>query len=88
LAKEAIDYLERTRQRALLNHLETYEPIPRSLAERFIAGVGSIIDGLGRYNIRLGPTSFSGTFTQRGRLVFWDFFPADLSKAKELYFGS
>jgi hypothetical protein len=88
LAEEAIDYLEKTKQRALLDHLGAYEPLPRHLAERFIAGVGSIVEGLSRYNIRLGPTSFAGTFTQRGRLVFWDFFPADLTRANELYLGS
>jgi hypothetical protein len=85
LAREAMDYLKRTKQAALLNHLETYDPIPKRFVERFVTGVGNIIDGLRRYNIRLGPTSFSGTFTARGRFVFWDFFPANLAKAKELY---
>ncbi len=85
LAKEAIDYLGRTNQAALLNHREEYEPIPTRFVERFVTGVGGILDGLSRYNIRLGSTSFSGTFTARGRFVFWDFFPADLAKAKELY---
>jgi hypothetical protein len=85
LAREAVDYLERTKQGALLNHLEAYEPIPRRFVERFVSGVGDLINGLSRYNIRLGSASFSGTFTVRGRFVFWDFFPANLAKAKELY---
>jgi hypothetical protein len=85
LAREAVDHLERTKQGALLNHLDKYEPIPRRFAERFVSGVGDIIDGLSRYNIRLGAASFSGTFTIRGRFVFWDFFPANPAKAKELY---
>ena len=88
LAQEATDYLKRTKQAALLNHSTAYQPIPRRLVERFVTGVGSLVDGLSRYNIRLGPTSYAGTFTARGRFVFWDFFPADLSKAKELYLGS
>jgi hypothetical protein len=88
LAKEATDYLKRSKQTVLLNHLEAYEPIPKGLLERFVNGVGNIVDGLRRYNIRLGPTSFSGTFTARGRFVFWDFFPADLARAKELYLSS
>jgi hypothetical protein len=87
LAKEAMGYLKRTKQAALLNHLEMYDPIPKRFVERFVTGVGNIIDGLRRYNIRLGPTSFAGTFTARGRFVFWDFFPADLAKAKELFLG-
>jgi hypothetical protein len=85
LANEAVEYLERTKQTTLLNHFEVYEPIPRRLVERFVSGVADIINGLSRYNIRLGSTSFAGTFTTRGRFVFWDFFPADLAKAKGLY---
>jgi hypothetical protein len=85
LAQEARDYLKRTKQATLLNHLTAYQPIPRRLVERFVTGVGKIVEGLSRYNIRLGPTSYAGTFTARGRFVFWDFFPADLAKAKELY---
>jgi hypothetical protein len=88
LAEEAMEYLKRTKQVALLNHLEEYESIPTRFLEIFINGVGNIIEGLRRYNIRLGPTSFAGTFTARGRFVFWDFFPADLAKAKELYLSS
>jgi len=88
LAEEAVQYLRRTKQMTLLNHLEAYEPIPRRFVERFVAGVGNIIDGLHRHNILLGPTSFSGTFTTRGRFVFWDFFPADLARARKLYLSS
>jgi hypothetical protein len=88
LTTEAIDYLKRTAQTTLLRHLEVYEPIPRRLIQRFVAGVAAIIDGLDKHNIRLGATSFSGTFTVRGRFVFWDFFPADLAKAKYLYLGT
>ncbi len=88
LVEEAMGYLKRTKQTALLNHLDKYEPIPKRLMERFTKGVANIIDGLLRYKIQLGSTSFAGTFTQRGRFVFWDFFPADLAKSKELYLSS
>jgi hypothetical protein len=88
LAEEGMQYLKRTKQTALLNRVDAYEPIPKRFLERFINGVGNIIDGLRRYNIRLGPTSFAGTFTERGRFVFWDFFPADLAKANELYLSA
>ncbi len=88
LAQEAIDFLKRTEQTTLLNHLQDYEPVPRRLLERFVKGVGSIIHGLKRYNIQLGCLAFSGTFTTHGRFVFWDFFPADLTKARMLYLGS
>lgn len=88
LVEEAIQYLKRTKQTALLSHREEYKPIPKRFLERFINGIGNIIDGLLRYNIRLGTISFAGTFTERGRFVFWDFFPADLAEAKELYLSS
>ena len=88
LAEEGMQYLKRTRQTALLNRLDGYEPIPKRFLEKFINGVGNIVDGLRSYDIRLGPTSFAGTFTERGRFVFWDFFPADLAKANELYLSA
>jgi hypothetical protein len=88
LALDARDFLKRTRQTLLLQHLDVYEAIPRRLLERFAQGVGGIISGLRRYNIHLGSTAFSGTFTARGRFVFWDFFPANLARAKMLYFSS
>ena len=88
LADEGVQYLKRTKQTALLSRVDAYEPIPKRFLEKFVNGVGSIVDGLRRHNIPLGPTSFAGTFTERGRFVFWDFFPADLTKAKELYLNS
>ena len=88
LTQEAMDFLKRTKQTVLLNHSNAYEPIPKRFLERFVTGVGSIIAGLGRYNIHLGSTAFSGTFTTHGRFVFWDFFPANLAKAGMLYFSS
>ena len=88
LAEGAVHYLKRTQQVALLNHLNAYEPIPARFVERFVNGVGCIFNGLRRYNVRLGTASFSGTFTGRGRFVFWDFFPADLAKARDLYLNS
>jgi hypothetical protein len=84
LVQEAMEFLKHTKQTVLLEHLDAYEPIPRRFLERFANGVGNIIAGLRRYNIELGSTSFSGSFTTRGRFVFWDFFPADLSRAKML----
>ena len=88
LAKEAMDYLKRRKEVALLNHLEAYQPIPNRFIERFVTGVGNIVEGLSRYNVRLASTSFSGSFTASGRFVFWDFFPANLANAKELYLRS
>jgi len=88
LAEEAVRYLKRTKQTTLLGHAEAYEPIPKRFLEKFVDGVGRITDGLKRYRIRLGLTSFSATFTTRGRFTFWDFFPADLTKGKKLYLGS
>jgi hypothetical protein len=87
LANDAEAFLIRTKQALLLKHPDEYEPIPRGHLERFASGVKSIVHGLERHGIRLGATAFSGTFTPRGRFVFWDFFPADLKKAKALWFG-
>ncbi|MBV9157692.1 MAG: hypothetical protein JO097_15620 [Acidobacteriaceae bacterium] len=88
LAEQGLQYLKRTKQTSLLSNRDQYEPIPRRLLERFSGGVGHIIEGLRRYGIRLGSLSFSGTFSERGRFVFWDFFPADLASAKQLYLNS
>jgi len=59
----------------------TVEDEPQRFLRRFINGVGAIIDHLDAYSVNLGPMAFSGTITTRGRFLFWDFFPADSSKA-------
>jgi len=83
--EQAISFLVRTRQTLLLRHLHEYRPIPLDFLRRFIIGVNLITGHLKRHNCVLGATGFSGTFTARGRLVFWDFFPADRAKAELLY---
>jgi len=82
---QAITFLGRTRQTLLLRHLHEYQPIPPNFLRRFVSGVNVITGHLNRHNCFLGATGFSGTFTSRGRLVFWDFFPADRAKAELLY---
>jgi hypothetical protein len=85
LREDARSYLRRTRESLLLRHSESYEPIPGTYVSRFISGVLEILAGLERHAIRLGAVTFSGTFTTRRRLVYWDFFPADTKKAHLLY---
>jgi len=81
LKNEAVDFLKQTGQTLLLRHSNRYRPIPQRFLRRFINGVGAIIDHLDAYSVNLGPMAFSGTITTRGRFLFWDFFPADSSKA-------
>jgi len=85
LREDARRALRRNRATVLLRHAATYDPIPREYLLRFISGVVRILSGLERYSIPLGAVTLSGTFTMRRRLVYWDFFPADLSKAHLLY---
>jgi hypothetical protein len=85
LRLDAVQYLRRTRQTLLLRHADKYVPIPEKYLARFIAGVLRILAGLEGYGVQLGTTTFSGAFTTKGRLVFWDFFPADAKRASALY---
>jgi hypothetical protein len=85
LREDAGRFLRRNRETLLLKHSLGYEPIPQRYLLRFVSGVVSMLSGLERYGIRLGTVTFSGTFTTRRRLVYWDFFPADTNKARLLY---
>jgi hypothetical protein len=85
LREDALRFLHRHREDLLLLHAKRYTPIPESYLLRFIMGVRSMLTGLERHGIRLGTVTFSGTFTTRKRLVYWDFFPADTKKGHLLY---
>jgi hypothetical protein len=69
----------------LLRHADKYVPIPEKYLARFASGIIRMLAGLERYELQLGTTTFSGAFTTKGRLVFWDFFPADAKRASALY---
>ena len=85
LREDAQRFLHRTRETLLLQHSQTYEPIPQRYLSRFISGVARMLSGLERHSLRFGAVTFSGTFTTRRRLVYWDFFPADTKKGHLLY---
>jgi hypothetical protein len=85
LRERARRFLLRTRETLLLRHAMRYQPIPEALLFRFVGGVMEMLSGLERKAIRLGAVTFSGTFTTRRRLVYWDFFPADTKKHHLLY---
>jgi hypothetical protein len=85
LREEAREFLMRKRETLLLRHAVRYQPIPLGLLFRFISGVIEMLSGLERKAIQLGSVTFSGTFTTRRRLVYWDFFPADTRKGHLLY---
>jgi hypothetical protein len=87
LRADAIQYLKRTKQTLLLNHMTKYVPIPRTYVSRFLTGAFRVLVGLRRHDIDLGTVTFSGTFTSRGRFFFWDFFPADSKKGALLMKG-
>ena len=84
LSREAVEFLK-AKEPFILRHAEHYEPIPRSLLLRFSLGVLRMLGHLTRLGLHLGSVSFSGTFTARKRLVYWDFFPADIKKTHLLY---
>jgi len=85
LREDARRFLHRHRETLLLRHSQRYTPIPQSYLLRFIMGVMSMITGLERRGIRFGTLTFSGTFTTRKRLIYWDFFPADTKEVHLLY---
>jgi hypothetical protein len=85
LQEDARRFLRKSRETLLLRHAKRYEPIPRKYLLRFLSGVVRMLSGLERCEIRLGAVTFSGTFTARRRFVYWDFFPADTSRADLLY---
>lgn len=85
LCGQARQFLEQRRETLLLRHTTSYQPIPMNLLSRFVSGVMEMLSGLDRNAIRLGATAFSGTFTTRRRLVYWDFFPADTRRGHLLY---
>jgi hypothetical protein len=85
LRERARRALRKNRETVLLRHATKYDPIPRQHLLRFTSGVVKILSGLERHSISLGTVTLSGTFTTRRRLVYWDFFPADTSKAHLLY---
>ncbi len=84
LRANALGFLRKTRQTLLLRHAQGYEPIPRSLLLRFALGVVGMLHALENRGLHFGPMSFSGMFTTRRRLIYWDFFPADLTETDKL----
>jgi len=84
LRAAAITFLGQTRQTLLLDHRDSYEPILEEKAIRFIRGIASVFGGLKRHGIQMGAAGFSASYLAGGRLVYWDFFPADEADAVAL----
>jgi hypothetical protein len=85
LAEMGASYLKTTGQTLLLEHADTYSPIPQKHLASFVGNVNTLLSGLDEYGIHLGPASFAaGVLPKRG-LVFWDFFPAKKNEAVSLY---
>ena len=85
LREDARRALRRNRETVLLRHAAKYDPIPHRYLLRFISGVVNILSGLERHSIAIGALTMSGTFTTGRRLVYWDFFPAEIGRARILY---
>jgi hypothetical protein len=82
---EAIRFLEVGGHHLLLDHLKDYQPVPRRYLNLFVRGIVELMTGLDIAGIRLGTTSVSAGLVTQQRLVFWDFFPADLTESKKLF---
>jgi hypothetical protein len=78
LAKEGMQYLQRTGQTRLLDHLTTYEPIPSTLLDAFLNQLLRLIRTAVGAEVPWKTVSVAGSFLESSRLVMWDFFvPGD-----------
>jgi hypothetical protein len=85
LVRAGISFLKSTNQRSLLEHTESYTPVPEKHVTSFARDIRSLLYGLSAYGIHLGPSSFAASVIAKRGLVFWDFFPARKQEAASLY---
>lgn len=74
LTLEATEYLKKSGQTLLLDHLTAYEPIPKSCLESFLVQINRIIDAAVRAKVPWRTISAAGSFVSPSHLVMWDFF--------------
>jgi len=74
LAQDALEYLQKTGHKLLLNHLINYQPIPRELLEAFLRQLSRLFHAAGKTQFPWQVLSVAGSFLARDRLVIWDFF--------------
>lgn len=75
LAQEAVQYLKKTGQTLLLDHLNEYEPIPSSLLEAFLSQLLRLFRATAEAHAPWKALSIAGSVLEPSRLLIWDFFP-------------
>jgi hypothetical protein len=75
LAEDATRYLRESRQTALLDHSDRYDPIPTHLLDLFLEQVLRLSRATADSNVRWKSFSLAASFLSEDRLVIWDFFP-------------
>jgi len=74
LAKEGVQYLQKTGQTRLLDHLTAYEPIPSTLLDAFLNELLRLVRTAVAAEVPWKTISVAGSFLGSSRLVMWDFF--------------
>jgi hypothetical protein len=74
LAQEALEYLEASSQKLLIEHLHGYEPIPLELLGVFLEQALRLVQAARDARVRWKELSLGGSFLVPRRLVMWDFF--------------
>jgi hypothetical protein len=74
LAEEGVQYLQKTGQTRLLEHLTGYEPIPSTLLDAFLDQLLRLIKAAVAAGVPWKTLSVAGSFLESSRLVMWDFF--------------
>ena len=74
LAREAMQYLQRSGHTLLLDHLNRYEPIPPTFLDAYVAQLTSLFRATTEAHAPWKALSVAGSFLQGGRPVIWDFF--------------
>ncbi len=80
LTQEAMQYLQRSGQTLLLDHLNKYEPISGTFLDAYVAQLMRLFRAITEAYVPWKAMSVAGSFLQGGRLVIWDFFsPGNLN---------
>jgi hypothetical protein len=77
LSKEAVQYLQKTGQTRLLDHLSMYEPISSTLFDEFLKQLIRLVQSATDAGVPWKTLSVAGSFLGSSCLVMWDFFVPD-----------
>ncbi len=76
LASKGRKFLVESRQRLLLDNLETYKPISVDQLQSFLSWLGKLLNLLHGHSVDLGTVAVAGGILESRGLRFWDFYPA------------